>query len=173
MNLTLRQKLLAAAAGGTLSIAVTLGAWYEGTGPTRKMADGSVQYGAYKDPAGIWTACHGITGPAIMPGRWYTQAECDVLESAAYKRAEESARRLFLGYSSLNKWQQAALLDMVFNLGEARLQGSTLQRKLAAGQIDAACDEMGRWVNARVGGVLVPLPGLVERRATAEELCMQ
>ncbi len=31
---------------------------------------------------------------------------------------------------------------------------------------------MSRWVNGRVKGVLVPLPGLVDRRGTTEELCM-
>lgn len=56
----------------------------------------------------------------------------------------------------------AALSDFAFNLGAARLAGSTLRRKINAGDIDGARAELAKWV--RGGGRV--LPGLVIRRAT-------
>lgn len=172
MTPALRNKLLAAAGGGAVAIAVAFGAWFEGTGPTRRAPDGTLQYRAYQDTGGVWTACHGVTGPAIVPGQWYTQADCDALESAAYTSALRDARALFDGFDQLNAWQQAALLDMVYNLGRTRLASSTLRRKLNAGDVPGACAEMVRWVNGRDrAGQLVTLGGLVKRRAASRELC--
>jgi len=173
MNSKLSTKLKAAGAAGASAVALAaiFGAHYEGTGPTRKMPDGTIQYQAYKDPVGIWTACHGVTGAAIKPHKWYTQEECDILESAAYKDAEKAAQRLFANYQKLNRWQKMALIDMTYNLGESKLAGSTLRKKLNSGDIYGACDEMSRWVKGRVGGELVTLRGLVDRRGASEEIC--
>ena len=174
MNPTLRSKLKTTGATGAsaLAIALVLGAWFEGTGPTRKMPDGSTQYQAYLDPVGIWTVCHGVTGPGVVARQWYTQQQCDALESAAYKKAEEGAKRLFIHFNTYNRWMQAALIDMVYNLGEQKLTGKTIQRKLNAGDVVGGCDEMDKWVNGRVDGRLVPMGGLVDRRTTTEELCL-
>lgn len=172
MEPALRKKLIAAAGGGAVAIAVALGAYFEGTGPTRKMPDGSLQYQSYRDTGKVWTVCHGVTGPAVIPNQWYTQAECDELESAAYRHAELDARALFPIFDRLNPWQQAALLDMTYNLGRTNLEGSTLQRKLRAADVAGACAEMVKWVKGRVNGELVTLGGLVRRRAASQELCM-
>ena len=171
IKLTNKLKAMAAAGASVVALAATYGAYYEGTGPTRKMPDGSIQYKAYKDTGGVWTACHGVTGAAIIPNKWYTQEQCDLLESKAYEQAENGARRLFPTYDKLTRWQRVALIDMVYNLGEGNLQNSTLRKKLNTGDIYGACDEMDRWVKGRVNGVLVTLPGLVNRRKSTEEMC--
>lgn len=54
----------------------------------------------------------------------------------------------------------AALADFAFNLGVTRLAGSTLRRKVNAGDIEGAKAEFLKWV--RAGGRV--LPGLVTRR---------
>lgn len=172
MEPALRKKLIAAAGGGAVAIAVAFGAYFEGTGPTRKMPDGSLQYQSYRDTGKVWTVCHGVTGPAVVPYQWYTQDECDELESAAYTSALRDARALFPRFDRLNYWQQAALLDMTYNLGRLNLEGSTLRRKLNAGDVAGACAEMTKWVKGRVNGQLVTLGGLVRRRAASQELCM-
>ena len=171
-NLNAKLKALGAAGASAVALAVAFGAYYEGTGTTRKRADGSLEYQAYRDPVGIWTACHGVTGTAIVPHAWYTQAQCDALESGAYSVAEAGARRLFHSYDKLNRWQQLTLLDMVYNVGESKLSDSTLRRKLNAGDVRGACDEMDRWVKGRVAGKLVTLPGLVDRRVASQDICM-
>jgi len=172
MNPILKSRLKAMGTGASaVAIAMVFGAWFEGTGPTRKDAAGATQYRAYRDTGGVWTACHGVTGPAIVPGRWYTQAECTVLEGAAYRRAEAGARRLFVRYDTYSRWMQASLIDMVYNLGESKLADSTIRRKLNSGDDAGGCTEMLRWNKGRVGGRLVVLPGLELRRDASTELC--
>ena len=39
--------------------------------------------------------------------------------------------------------------------------------------LQAACNQLPRWDNARIAGVLVPLPGLTKRRAAERTLCLQ
>jgi lysozyme len=62
---------------------------------------------------------------------------------------------------SLNQGQYDALVDFTYNLGPAALQGSTLLRKLNAGDYAGAAAEFPKWCHA---GRAV-LPGLVTRRA--------
>jgi len=170
-SLSKKLKIMAAAGASAVALAATFGAYYEGTGPTRTMPDGSIQYKSYRDTGGIWTVCHGVTGSAVLPNKWYTQEQCNILESKAYSEAEKGAKRLFPSYGTLTRWQQVALIDMVYNVGESAMRESTLRRKLNTGDIYGACDEMDRWVKGRVDGILVTLPGLVKRRTATEEIC--
>jgi lysozyme len=54
----------------------------------------------------------------------------------------------------------AAILDFTFNCGNAALAGSTLRKKINAGDWAAVPSELRKWV--RGGGRV--LPGLVRRR---------
>lgn len=94
MNPVLRKRLLAAAGAGAIAIAGVLGAWYEGTGPTRRLASGALLYIPYKDPVGIWTVCRGVTGSAVIPSKRYTEAECVALERIHYAAAERGRCQL-------------------------------------------------------------------------------
>lgn len=172
MNPTLRNRLIIAGGAGAIAIAGAMRDWYEGTGPTVKTPTGAVLYLPYRDTGGIWTVCHGVTGPEVIPTKRYTEAECKELDDKHLAAAEAAARRLIAGYDQLNQWQQAALIDFAYNLGPAALEGSTMRRKFNAGDVAGGCDELSRWVNGKVRGQLVKLPGLVERRGTAEELCL-
>lgn len=58
-----------------------------------------------------------------------------------------------------------ALASWVFNLGLGAYKGSTLKRRVDAGQWDAATEEIVRWVYGTVDGEKKKLPGLVRRRA--------
>lgn len=60
----------------------------------------------------------------------------------------------------------AALLDFTYNLGTGRLQSSTLRKKINLGDMDAAAEELMKWV--RGGGKI--LPGLVKRRQAESAL---
>lgn len=173
MHPTLRKKLIAAASTGAVGIALTIGAWYEGDGPTIKQPDGTVLHRVYIDPVGIPTVCRGVTGADVIKGKLYTRAECEVLERKHYAVAEAAARRLFPAYSTYNPWVQAALLDWLYNLGDnAATQNSTLRAKFNRGDIDGGCRELSQWVNARVKGQLVKLNGLVDRRDTTQDICL-
>lgn len=60
----------------------------------------------------------------------------------------------------------AALIDFAFNLGNGRLQASTLRKRVNAGEWDLVPTELMKWV--RGGGRV--LNGLVKRRKAESEL---
>lgn len=66
----------------------------------------------------------------------------------------------------------AAITDFCFNLGKARLAGSTLRRRINSGDWAGARVELSKWVYGRNPrtGLLEKLPGLVARRAAEAAL---
>jgi lysozyme len=145
-----------AGAGGALAIAGSLIFHFEGR-----------EYVPYQDPVGIWTVCEGHTGPDVIPGKRYSNAECDALKAADVAEADAAVRRLVK--VPLTDWQRAALIDFTFNLGAENLAKSTLLKKLNAGDYAGACSEYRRWVYA--GGQR--LRGLEKRREAEEWVCSQ
>jgi lysozyme len=63
----------------------------------------------------------------------------------------------------------AALTSFAYNVGIDNFRKSTLLRKLNAGDIVGACNELPRWNKAK-GQVL---PGLVKRREAERQLCLK
>lgn len=134
-------------------------------------AEGLRQW-AYKDPVGILTVCYGATGQGVEAGRKYSLDEC-------YDRLNDD---MTLAIATVEGCQPglpepvlAAFADAVFNMGPtiACDRGrSTAARFLAVKDYDAACNQLPRWNKARVGGVLVELPGLTKRRLKERELCL-
>lgn len=135
-------------------------------------AEGLRQW-AYRDPVGIITVCEGHTGPDIVQGKKYSLQECKALLSADMTKALDQVERCHPG---LPVEVLASFSDAVFNMGETiacSQPNSTAARKLAAGDLVGACNELPKWNKARVAGVLVPLPGLTTRRAKEQALCLQ
>ncbi len=156
---SLKQKLITAAAGGAISIAGVLVYWAEGR-----------IFTPYKDTGGIYTVCEGHTGPDIDPQRLYTDADCDAFKRQDIAKAAAAVNRLVR--VPVTSYQQAALIDFVYNLGPTALANSTLLARLNARDYEGACKEYGRWVHGRVNGRLVELQALVNRRAADEWLCL-
>ena len=69
----------------------------------------------------------------------------------------------------LNK--QASFLDFVHNVGAAAFSGSTMRRKLLAGDMIGACHENEKWVYGTINKVKTVLPGLLTRRGANSDLC--
>ena len=161
MTPALRNKLLAAGAAGAAAVAGVLVVQHEGTRHT-----------PYRDPVGVLTVCEGITGPDVVPGKRYSPAECAVLRDKHLQIAERAVQRHIRTYDSLNTWQQAALIDFTYNLGETRLRTSTMARRFNAGQNELGCRELSRWVYGNVGGQMVKLRGLVTRRGHEMDMCL-
>jgi lysozyme len=112
---------------------------------------------AYFCPAGVLTCGYGSTGPDIKPETIWTKEQAEARMSSDAARFSAAAKKLCPGQVGDNL---AALADFAYNLGAARLAGSTLRRKINAGDIAGARDELRKWV--RGGGRV--LPGLVLRR---------
>lgn len=152
--MALPQKVVIAIGTGALAVATAAVAIFEGYRPQ-----------AYADPVGIPTICYGHTA-GVRFGQRKTQAECEALLRADLGAAMAAVDRLVS--APMTETRRAALASFVYNVGPTAFAGSTLLRKLNAGDVIGACNELPRWVMSR-GSVL---PGLVERRKQERELCL-
>lgn len=130
-------------------------------------AEGLRQY-AYKDPIGLLTVCWGST-TNVIPGKQYSLEECRARLDTEMLAAVEQVERC---HPNLPANVLAAFSDAAYNIGPKVACDSTASRYLAVGNYDAACRELPRWDKARVGGVMVSLPGLTKRRQREMELCL-
>lgn len=124
---------------------------------------------AYIDPVGTPTIGWGHTnhhGRKFKMGDVWTQAECDAEFRSDMIRFENAVKALVR--VPLKQWQFDALVSFSFNCGEGALGGSTLLRKVNAGDFAGAALEFHKW---NKGGGRV-LQGLVRRRAS-ESLLFQ
>jgi lysozyme len=60
--------------------------------------------------------------------------------------------------------QAAAMLSLTYNIGVANFSTSTVVKQFNAGNIQAAANAFLLWDKAHVNGVLVVIPGLLNRR---------
>lgn len=129
----------------------------------------------YVDPVGHYAVCvgHDSTGPDGKPlrlGDAYTDEVCSYLLGKDIKAAADAVGALV--HVPLSEGETIAYTDFVFNLGRGAFAGSTLLRKLNAGDHTGACKELPRWDKGTVNGKLVVLPGLVKRRAAELKVCL-
>ena len=119
---------------------------------------------AYRCPAGIPTVGWGCTGPDINMGTVWTQEEADKRLREHLDLTEQCVERHVEVPISDNAF--SALVALVYNIGCGAFSGSTLLRKLNAGDMAGAQTEFKRWNKSR-GAVL---NGLTTRRAAEAEL---
>lgn len=125
---------------------------------------------AYQDSVGVWTIGYGHTGPDVYKGLTITQEQAVGLLMQDIAKSAAAVNRLVTldragdpdtdGLPDLTQEEFDALVDFTFNLGAGSLAGSTLLKKLNAGDIEGAAAEFPKWVHA--GGKV--LAGLVKRR---------
>ena len=119
---------------------------------------------SYADPVGIDTACVGETDEEVVGfKKLFSRDECiAVMGASLYAHAmqlEPCVKR------DIPRHQAAAILSWSYNVGAGNACGSTLMRKLNAGQ--PFCAELDKWVYARG----IELRGLVKRRAAERRMC--
>lgn len=118
---------------------------------------------AYLCPAGIPTIGYGHTR-GVKLGQKISAAQAEVFLDHDYEEAEDAVKRLIT--VPLTDNQLGALTSFVFNLGEGKLLGSTLRRKLNSGDYKGAAAEFDKWVYS--GGK--KLNGLIARRTAERKL---
>lgn len=123
------------------------------------------RYIPYRDVAGVLTICDGHTGKDIIPGKRYTDAECDALLGKDLKRVKAQVDPLIK--VSIPESERAAFYSFAYNVGTGAFARSTLLKKLNAGDHAGACNELKRWTYA--GGR--QWKGLVTRREIEREVC--
>lgn len=134
----------------------------------------------YQDEAGLWTIGF---GHLIVPGDGFWHPDFNpggkkkiTLEEgrALYDRDSATAAHAVDShvYVPLSAAQRTALISLVFNIGAGNFAGSTLLRKLNAGDYQGAADQFDVWnkVRDKVSGALVVSAGLVSRRAQEKEI---
>lgn len=125
----------------------------------------------YLCPANIPTI--GIGSTVYEDGRRVTLQDPALSEARAYQLLDWALTRVYMPAARalcppciVHAEMQAALADFAYNLGTTRLKGSTLRRKINAGDIPGARAELAKWTH---GGGRV-LRGLVVRRAAEAAL---
>lgn len=124
---------------------------------------------AYLDPVNVWTIGYGHTSmagaPKVTRGMRVSKEEAEEILKADLERVYIPAVRRHVKVP-LNANQLGALVSFTYNLGETNFKGSTLLRKLNAGDYRGAANEFPRW--NRAGGKV--LNGLTRRRKAEKEL---
>lgn len=119
---------------------------------------------AYRCPAGVLTIGYGHTGPDVKAGMEITAAQAVALFNDDVDKFARSVEASLAGVQ-LKQKQFDAVVSLAYNIGLGALKKSTLYRKIKANPDDPTIRaEFMKHVNARVNGVLKPLPGLVKRR---------
>ncbi len=95
--------------------------------------------------------------------RGISAQEADELLAEDVKKFEKAVLRNVS--VPLSQGQFDALVSFTFNLGTGALRSSSLLRKLNQGDYSGAAQEFASWNKVRIGGNLVPSPGLSARRA--------
>lgn len=128
---------------------------------------------AYRCPAGVLTIGYGHTGPEAQIGRSITREGADRILWADVERVEAGIAPLLRVRVSDDEW--SALVSLAFNIGAAAFKGSSVLRKLNAGDRIGAASAFDLWVKARdpKSRAKVVLPGLVKRRALEKALFLR
>lgn len=141
-------------AGGVIAAAIGLVAAWEG----RSLV-------AYADPVGVPTICEGYTH-GVKLGDVATPAQCDALTEQEVRKALAVVDGSMPG--QLPDGVRVALASFVYNVGSGAYGGSTLLRKLRAGDLAGACNQLPRWVYAGSK----KLRGLERRREAERKICL-
>lgn len=153
-------RMAAATTAAFLAVTTPLVAQHEG-----------LRLNAYKDPVGIPTICYGET-KGVRMGDTKTKEECDTMLAQRLLQFRAELAVCAPSLTSRPAPTQAALVSWAYNVGTPAACKSTLVRKLNAGDLRGACNELNKWVYATKAGVRIKLRGLETRRAEERELCL-
>lgn len=158
--MSIKNKIIGGAVAGAVALAVPFLNEHEG-----------VEYRPYKDVAGVWTVCQGITGPDVILGKVYTQRECDSLlmkHLSIHKAAVDKSLKIDVPVST-----RAALYSLSYNIGTNAIRNSTVIRRMNRGDIRGGCEAFSMWNKITVNGKKVVSKGLVNRRNAEINLCLK
>lgn len=96
----------------------------------------------YKDTGGVWTVCRGQTG---VPMHYYTDQACDAMFADTLALFAEQIEASTPGYAKMPDGVKSATLDFAYNVGMGNYNGSTYRKRIIAGDLPNACDELLKW----------------------------
>lgn len=122
----------------------------------------------YLDIVGIPTVCYGETRVQM---RRYSDAECKTMLESAVKGFMEPVAKCSPTIAN-RPYQLAAATSLAYNIGVSAYCRSSADKRFDAGNLAGGCAGLKLWDKARVGGRLVRVQGLANRRADEYRLCM-
>lgn len=127
---------------------------------------------AYLDPVNIPTICFGET-KGVKLGMKKTMAECQGMLTESLITHEKGMVACLSNPDALPDKTYGAFLSFTYNLGVGAFCGSTMRKKVNAGDLRGACNELPKWNKATVApGVRIVLPGLTIRRGEERGMCL-
>jgi GH24 family phage-related lysozyme (muramidase) len=96
-------------------------------------------------PVDKWTLGYGSTGPDIVQGLVWTQAQCDARFASDLAKFGAGVSELLTGPTTQNEFD--ALVSFSYNVGLGNLKASTLLRMHNAGDHEGARAQFGEWVH--------------------------
>ena len=120
---------------------------------------------AYKDAVGVPTVGYGETKGVTMKSRTTPDRALVQLLSSANSHADDIRQCIKV---PLYQHEFDAYVSFAYNIGAKNFCGSTLVKKLNAGDYTGACEQIRRW--DRAGGKV--LAGLTKRREQEYRMCM-
>ncbi len=158
MSPQLRSKIIAVAAVGAMTIMTVYLPGPDGV-------EGTVHV-PQKDVGGHLFVCDGHDGTDIIPGKYYSDAECAAIlkkDLIPVQREVDADIKV-----PVDEYTRAAMYSMAFNIGTGAFRKSSMLKDLNAGDTVKACNDMKAWVN--VNGKANK--GLINRREIDNTLCM-
>lgn len=119
---------------------------------------------AYQDQRGVWSIGWGHTGPEVVEGLVWTQAQADSQFILDLHRTESAVMASLDVALTQNEFD--ALVCFTYNVGPGAEAHSTLVRLLNAGSLLTAADQFLVWDH--VNGM--PNAGLLRRRQAERDL---
>ncbi len=161
MALNSRTTFGAAGTAVVLAIIASLGNW-EGR-----------RLDPYWDALGqVWTVCKGVTGVEVVPGRHYSEAECDGMEQRYVTTMLKNMGTCVHG--EFEFYEVKAWGHFAYNVGTGNFCNSTAAKMLNEGKHKEACAQITRWVYAGRLDCRVAsnkCPGIPRRRAWERATC--
>ena len=153
-------------------VSIAIGAALALTSPLLEEIEG-IRYTPYKDIAGVWTVCAGITGKDVIIGKTYTKRECDALLAKHIKVAKDEVdKRVKV---EIPATMRAAMYSFTFNAGVGAFRNSTMLKLINQGRLPEACQQLWRWdkfTNPKTGKK-ERSKGLRNRRAVEFKYCIK
>lgn len=122
----------------------------------------------YRDSVNILTVCVGET-QNVKPTDVYTAEQCKTMLVKRLDVFEAGIRKCLKSPDTVPDGAYVASISLAYNVGISAYCGSTVRRKLDAGDVRGACDAFRLFTKA--GGRQIK--GLVNRREAERAVCLK
>lgn len=134
--------------------------------PTIRSEEGT-KYRPYRDIGSVMTVCSGTTGPDVVVGKVYSEADCEKLTEEDVAKAAQGVLKVSPQLIN-HPMQLASAISFSYNVGVGTYERSSVARDFNAGNYQKGCDDLLKYTYA--GGKYSI--GLANRRRKEWTICM-